>query len=433
MRLVFLILCFCIGASAYSQQHERLSLQDAITRALEYNFDIRVAELTAEQAGVNNAAGNAGLLPNVNAQGGLNTGASNTRIEFADGRIQEVNNARTFSYNGGITASYTVFAAGRAWLIRKQLRANEELAQLQLQEQIQRQIAQVVQTYARAVWQQQQSIAIDTGLILAKTRMNISRIKYETGTSAKFDFLQARVDYNARQSDSLAQIAALNAAFADLNLLMGADPHKTYRLDDSLAVNTALVPAAPDRLRSTNLAMEIAQRNVELAQLDKKISKTFLYPSLDANVGYNYNRLQSQAGFALFNRTFGPAGNLALSVPLFQGGNIKRQMRVAGLEAMRQDIMLARQSTEIGRQYRTAWKDYEMSVAAYRLEEENINYAKENMDIQKARFRVGVATTLETREAENSYVQALIRLYTAVYNLKVNETRVLEIESRLNK
>ncbi|HRO41663.1 MAG TPA: TolC family protein [Flavipsychrobacter sp.] len=408
-------------------------MEDAIARALEHNFDIRVADVVAQQAAVNNAAGNAGLFPNLSGTAGMNTGSANTRIEFADGRIQEVNNAQTLSYNAGVVANYTVFAAGRAWLIRKQLRANEQLAQVQVREQMHRQVSQVIQTYARAVWQQQQSIAIDTGLALAQVRMMLSRVKFETGSSAKFDFLQARVDYNARQSDSLAQVAALNTAFADLNLLMGQDPYKTYDLDDTLEVNIALVPSDPDRLRSTNPTIDIARRNVEIADLDRRISRTFLLPSLDLNAGYNYNRSQSQAGFALFNRTFGPTGGVGLNVPIFQGGNLRRQVKVAALEKLRQDILFARQNTEIARQYRSAWKDYEMSVASYRLEEENINYAKENVDIQKARFRVGIATTLETREAENSYVQALIRLYTAAYNLKVNETRVLELESRLVK
>jgi outer membrane protein len=435
MRIVFLFLCCLVSLpQVFGQRYEsaeRLTLQDAVARALEHNFDIRVADVTAQQAAANNTIGNAGLLPNINGTGGVNTGSSNTKIEFADGRVQEVSNAQTLSYNAGVTASYTVFAAGRAWLVRKQLRANEQLALVQVQEQIQRQISQVVQTYARAVWQQQQSVAIDTALALAQVRMMLSRVKFETGASAKFDFLQARVDYNARQSDSLSQIAALNAAFADLNLLMGSDPYKTYDIDDSLQVNTALVPSDPDRLRDINLSVEIARRNVDIANLDTRISRTLLFPSVGANIGYGYNRSQSQSGFALFNQSYGPTGGLSLNVPIFQGGNLRRQVKVAALEALRQDILLARQTTEVGRQYRSAWKDYEMAVASYRLEQENINYAKENMDIQKARFRVGIATTLETREAENSYVQALIRLYTAAYNLKVNETRVLELESRL--
>jgi outer membrane protein TolC len=72
-----------------------------------------------------------------------------------------------------------------------------------------------------------------------------------------------------------------------------------------------------------------------------------------------------------------------------------------------------------------------VSVDAYRLERQSIIYARENMNIQRARFRVGIATTLETREAENGYVQALTRLNTAAYTLKVNETIVRELENQL--
>jgi len=423
--LLFTLPVFTAGAQ------ERLTLQDAIARALEHNFDIRIADVTAQQAAANNTPGNAGLLPDINGSGGVNVGSSNTHIEFADGRVQEVNNAATMSYNGAVTASYTIFAGGRAWLIRKQLAANEQLAQVQVREQMQSVVSQVIQTYARVVWQQQQSVAIDTGLVLARVRMVLSQVKFETGTSAKFDFLQARVDYNARQSDSLQQIAFLHAAFADLNLLMGDDPYKTYDVDDSLQLNLALVPKDRDRLKDLNLSIDVARRAAEISRLDERITRTFLLPSIGATAGYNYNYSKSQAGFALFNRSSGPVGGLNLNVPIFQGGNLRRQTRVAGLQAFRDELLYERQNTEIGRQYRSAWASYEMSVASYRLEQENIGYAKENLEIQEARFRVGLATTLETREAENSYVQALIRLYTAAYNLKVNETRVLELESAL--
>lgn len=428
-----IILAFSIllTIAVRAQPLERLTLQDAVARALEHNFDIRVSDVTAQQAAANNTLGNAGLLPGVNASGGLNTGLSNTHIEFADGRVQEVNNAQTLSYNAGVTVSYTVFAAGRAWLVKKQLNANEQLALVQMRAQIQSSISQVVQTYSRVVWQNQQGVAIDTGLVLAQVRMMLSKVKYETGTSAKVDYLQARVDYNSRQSDSLSQIASVNSAFADLNLLMGEDPYKTYIVDDSLILNTTLVPSDPDRLKNVNLNIDIARRNADVARLNERISRTYLLPSLAATTGYNFSKSKSQSGQFLFNQNFGPTAGVNLNVPIFQGGNLRRQVKVAALESLRQEILYDKVNTDISRQYRSAWKDYEMSVAALRLEEENIGYAKENLDIQKARFRVGIATTLETREAENSYVQALIRLYTARYNLKVNETRVLELESRL--
>ena len=110
--LLFTLPVFTTGAQ------ERLTLQDAISRSLEHNFDIRIADVTAQQAAANNTTGNARLLPDINGSGGVNVGSSNTHIEFADGRVQEVNNAATMSYNGAVTASYTIFAGGRAWLIR---------------------------------------------------------------------------------------------------------------------------------------------------------------------------------------------------------------------------------------------------------------------------------------------------------------------------
>ena len=425
-----LTILLCVGVFNTNAQ-ERLSLQDAIARAMEHNFDIRIADVTAQQAEANNTLGNAGLLPNLNGTGGVNVGSSNTHIEFADGRVQEVNNAATFSYNGAVTASYTIFAAGRAWLIKKQLSANEQLAQVQVREQMQVVVSQVIQAYARVVWQQQQTVAIDTALALAQVRMILSQVKFETGASAKVDYLQARVDYNARQSDSLSQIASLNTAFADLNFLMGDDPYKTYNVDDSLPLDVSLQPKDRERLKDLNLSIDIARRSAEVSKLDARIARTYMFPSVGASAGYNYNYSKSQAGFALFNRSSGPTGGLNLNVPIFQGGNLRRQTKVATLQAFRDELLYERQNTEIGRQYRSAWKNYEMSVAAYDLEQENIRYAKENLDIQKARFRVGIATTLETREAENSYVLALTRLNTAAYNLKVNETRVLELESAL--
>lgn len=439
MRFVFsILLCCAFLPSAYSQTEsyepmERLTLQDAILRALEHNYDIRASDITAREATANNTAGNTGLLPDVNGTAGVTAGSSNAKIEFADGRTQEANNAASLSYNAGITANYTLFAFGRAWLIKKQLGINEELSKVQLREQMQATVSQTIQTYARVVWQAQQQVAIDTGLALAQTRMMLSRVKYETGVSAKVDFLQARVDYNSRQSDSLQQIANLNAAFADLNLLMGADPYKTYDVDDSLVLNAGLTPSDPERLRSINLSIEAARRNLEMAQLQTKISRTYLYPSLSANAGYNFSKTKSQTGTFTFNQNYGPTAGLGLNVPIFRGGNLRRQTKIASLEELRQELLVERQSTDVGRQYRQAWENYQMSVNGYRLEQENIGYAKENLDIQKARFRVGIATTLETREAENSYIQSLIRLYTAAYNLKVNETIVQELESDLVK
>lgn len=419
------------GTVATAQQ--RLSLSDAIAKALEHNFDIRIAKTALQQAERNNTLGNAGFSPNVNATAGVTTGSANTRIEFADGRVQEVANAASLGYNGVVSLGWTLFDGGRMFLNKKLLNTQEAAASAQLKERVQAIVSQTIQAYAAAVFQKQQGIAIDTALVLAKTRMVLSQVKYETGASAKVDFLQARVDYNTRQSDSLTLEAQHISSMATLNALMGEEADKLYVLDEELQMNTALQPTDKDRLKDLSPSLQIARQNAEASELSAKIAKTFMLPTLSVNGAYSYNRTQSQAGFALFNQSYGPTGGANLSMPLFQGGNLRRQAKVASLQAMRMQLTYDWQNTELSRQYRSAWGNYEMALAAYKLEQENIGYAKENLDIQKARFRVGIANTLETREAENSYVQALQRLFAAAYNLKVSETRVLELEGNLVK
>jgi outer membrane protein len=428
---VFVVLLLC--TQTLSAQ-ERLSLDDAIAKALEYNYDIRIAQTDAKAAAANNTAGNAGMLPNINATGGVTLGSTNAHTEFADGRIQQVDNAGSFNANAAANLNWTLFNGGKMFLLKKRLNVLEEAGAIQLKAQIQGTISQVIQAYAQVVWQKQQGVAIDTGLALAQVRIMLTKLQYESGLSAKVDFLQARVDYNARQSDSLAQVASLNASYATLNSLMGIDPFTTsYDVEDSLRINMDMKPEDPERLEDVNLSIAYAKRTAEASKFAARAERSDYFPVLALNGGYNFTYTKSQSGFSLFSRGYGPTGGLTLNVPIFNAGNIRREVKIASLQAMRDQLSYDKQTNEVSRQYRTLWRNYETSVAGYTLESQNILYAKENNDIQAARFRAGIATTIETREAENSYVQALVRFYTAVYNVKVNETLVLEVENELVK
>lgn len=430
--LRYLVILFLFPAvAAHAQQ--KVTLEDAIAKALQYNFDIRIAHVDADKAAANNTAGNAGMLPYVNGNAGINTGLTNSHIEFADGRVQTANNAQSLSYNGAITLNWTLFDGGRMFIVKKQLSVLEKIGDIMLKQQVQATISQVIQAYAQVVWQKQHGIAVDTAIELAQLRMSLSLAKFEAGASAKVDYLQARVDYSARQSDSLTQSANINAAYANLNLLMGVDAEEIYEVDDSMEVNASLEPTDKEQLKELNFSIDIARRNYLVSKLNKQIANTYHLPLLGLNGAYSYNHNKSGSGTLLFSESYGPSAGFSLNVPIFQGGNINRQVKAAGLQAMRDQLLYEKQNTEIGRQYRIAWHSYAMAVADYKLERNTLGYAKENIDIQKARFRLGVANTLEVREAENSYVLALDRFYTAVYNLKVNETKVLELEEQLVK
>ncbi len=418
------------GSALAARAQERLTLQQAIDRALIRAYDVQIARNAADQAAKNNTWGAAGLLPTVGVTGTATTNTVNTLQRFSDGRTQERAGARSTQYGAVAGVDYTLYNGGRAFLSKKQLDVLESLEAVRLRERMNATVASVVQSYAAAVFQQQQGVAIDTGLVLARVRMDLSEVKFELGSAPKTDYLQARVDYNARQSDSVAQEAALTRAYADLAYLL-VDPLETrYAVDDSLTLNQTLQPSTPELLKASPL-VDIAAKTAEVSRLNYRIIRTARLPLLTVNAGYSYNRQSSAAGLLLFNRSFGPTAGAGINIPLYQGGAIRRNIAIAGLEAARTELLAGQQATATARQYRQAWADYTAAVASYDLERQNIGYAKENLDIQRARFRLGVATTLESRQAESDYVAALVRLYQAGYNVKAAEVRVLEAEGSL--
>lgn len=424
------ILCFA-GLAATAQ--ERLTLQQSIQKTLQHNFDINMSDLSAKQAERNNTLGNAGFSPTVMINASATESRSNSHIDLANNSVQDNPNGKNVNYNPTVTVAWTLFDGGKMFLVKKQLNELETIGQEQLKLQVQTMVSRCIQMYAQVLLQQKQLVAIDTALALAKTRMVISGAKFQNGAGPKVDFLQARVDYNARQSDSLSQEASYTQALDSLCVLMGENEDNKYVLDDSLELNTTLVPVDKNKLVDMNYTIDIYKRNAAVSGLNARIAKTYFLPDLFFNGGYSYTQTTSATGFSTFSRSYGPNGTFTLVMPLFEGGNLRRQSKVASLQAMRDELLYEKQNTVIGRAYRTAWKNYNVAVSAYKLESENIKYAKENLDVQLARFRVGVGTTLEVRQAENDYVTALETLYTSEYNLKVSETVVLELESQLVK
>ena len=70
LKRIAILITLLHSSFAYAQ--ELLTLDMAIERALQHNFDIQIARTDAKQAEVNNTAGNAGMLPNLDLRGGLN-------------------------------------------------------------------------------------------------------------------------------------------------------------------------------------------------------------------------------------------------------------------------------------------------------------------------------------------------------------------------
>jgi len=66
------------------------------------------------------------------------------------------------------------------------------------------------------------------------------------------------------------------------------------------------------------------------------------------------------------------------------------------------------------------------------LKRKNLEIARENVEIAMERYRLGILTPLELREAQKAYIDAESRLISALYQAKVAETNLLKLTGQLN-
>lgn len=429
------VLCAVLSCSIYSVKGQStkpfLSLKDAIDIALAENFDIRVAKVNLDEAAANNTIGNAGMLPTLSAIGGSSTSITDVHIELASGAIQDRRAAKSLSLNGAIQLDWTLFDGLRMFIDKQRLEQVEAQNVIALKSQIQTTVAQVVLVYANVVKEKQELMALDTAKLLANERRELALKKFEVGTLAKTDYLQAQVDFNASKSAALLQEAALRNSMDSLMLLLGRDQFAQFDVADSMTLNTTIPFKERDSWINENFAVQLAEQQKQLSLYDLKLANRAALPTVNLSSALNYNRVQNDAGISLFNRTYGPMVGLNVSMPLFDGFNIKRQKKVAKLTVNRNDLWLQQTKALMTVRYRSQYRNYQNALQTLLLEQDNIKAAEENVMIQKARFKVGVANALELREAETSYTTALSRLANAAFNLKTAEIRLLELQNEL--
>jgi outer membrane protein TolC len=96
-----------------------------------------------------------------------------------------------------------------------------------------------------------------------------------------------------------------------------------------------------------------------------------------------------------------------------------------------QQLVYENELTKLDVGLSNAFKDYELQKQLLALEEDNITLAKENVFIALERFRQGVSTWLELRDAQQSLELSYNRLIAARYNTKLAETELLRLKGDL--
>lgn len=429
---------FFLFATAATHAQEQISLEQVVTMALEKNYDVRAARNANESASLDRDYVYGAFLPQVNITGATVWNTNDQELRFLDETRNNSGTARSNNTSASILAQWTLFDGTRMFATRKRVIATEEQSELQVKNQMVNTIATVIQNYYDIVRQKQQLKAIREQMAVSEVRVKLAERKFEVGTGAKPELLQARVDYNAQRTQALQQEALIKQLKEQMNSLVDLQLPSTYEVADTIIINLGLeAEDIQENIEYTNYSLQAARRGLAVADLAVREQKAQGLPMLNFNAAYNYSRLENTV---LIN-PFGPAFSLGngynygftLNIPILNNFNNRRLTQQARIFETRQQLLFDQQRVNVNVSVRNAFTNYDNARKILLIEEENILLARENVNIALEVFRRGASTFVELRTAQQSLADAYTSLISARYLAKVAETELLRLNGSLLK
>lgn len=421
-----------------AQSQDLLTLEEAIKLGLQQNYDIRIADTEDEIATNNVTLGNAGFFPTVTGRATRDFSDNNTRNQFESEPAREISNLRNNSTNASVQLSWTVFDGGRMFIAYNRLEAIEKSGKLLTKATIENTIANISDAYYEVVRQARKINALEDAIEISAQRVAITQEQYNVGVSAKVEILRAQVDYNADQSELLRQQEALQNAKIDLNQLLGRDPDISFVAIDTIVVDRQLEYQGADaNLLASNPSLKRLQLERDIAIYDLRSARALRLPTVGVTGSYGYNK--SLQDPVIYGNIFGTNEStrqgfnygLSLTLPIFNGFNINRQVQNSRINIESTKLQYAQLQNTLESELARAYSQYTNRMKLLNLEEANLKLADQNAEIAVERYRLGLLTAIELREAQRNQLIASNRLIDIQYEAKAAEVEIKRLTSSL--
>ncbi len=433
LLLFLLILCSQLQLLAQNQAPENLTLQSALKIALENNYRIKLADERKTIANNNVTPGNAGMLPTVTTGSNFTRSSSSIRQEFSDGARAPIvsSGARIENFNANVTLNWVLFDGFRMFANNSRLKLLQQNSADAMQAAIQNTVASVSSAYYNIIQQQNKERVLQEAVKLGEERLNLAKNKYEVGSGSKLEYLNAQVDLNTDKSNLLRQLALTKQAQIDLNLALARSPKTDFRITDTILVNNSLTESEfLNNALQQNISLLFAKRNQELAYQDLKAIRSNQYPQVSLVSGYQINDTRNGAGLFKRNYSGNLQGGVTASWTLYNGNNnnrlIQNQKITESINQLRTDSLKLEIEGSLYQQFVT----YNNALQLVELEVANLTIAKQNVSIANDRYKIGVATPLEFREAQRNLIATQSRLIEAYFQAKVAEIEIYRISNK---
>ena len=299
---------------------------------------------------------------------------------------------------GALTAVQPVFAGGQIINGNKLAKVGEDVSRLQLQlseNEVEKTAEQYFWQLASLQEKMKTVEAVDT--LLAGIHKDVD-VAVRAGLAMRNDLLQVQL----RQNDIQSQRLKLQNGISIVRLLLS---QYCGLRDTSFVITYQLdVPSALLSRQDHNQALlgtaeyQLLGKQVEAANLQKKLAVGQNLPSVAVGAGYNYHNLLDN------NHTFGMVF-ATVSVPISDWWGGSHAIKRRKIEYQQAQEQLEDNAELLKIRMQNAWNGVEESYLQLQLAKRSIEQAEENLRLNRDYYRAGTSRMSDLLEAQLLYQQ----------------------------
>ena len=435
MTRILIIFLLLSGVSIQAQEKQSFSLDEAITYALDNNSTAINARRDIAKAIKQKWETTASGLPQINGvidyQNQIKQPTSFIPSEFFGGE------PGTFTpvvfgtaQNASATATLTQLIFDGSYLVGLQAAKafldfsenSNEKTQLEVRKG-------VINAYGSVLITQENIAILDSNIAAVKKNLDETRIIFDNGLAEEEDVKQLQITYSQllNQRNNAKRLEGI--AIQMFNLAVGVGIETETEFTDTLTSlatpGLGLFQENPEIEK--NVDYKIAYNLTEQRSLELKLERSKSLPSLLGfiNVGTSAGR-DSFDFFDSDQRYFASSiFGLTLYVPLFSSGarSARTQRAKIALDQAETDFEYAQEQIRLA--YERAKSEHELAIDNLKVSKDNLSLAERIEQKNQVKFREGISTSFELRQAQTQLYSAQNSMLEAMLDM-INSKAELE-------
>lgn len=447
LLILFALLPLIAGAQttgqgiAHLDGGERLSLRDAVTRAISGNPGLEAMQAREKAAASQVDAARSGYLPRVNyqemVQRGNNPvyvfGALLTQRQFAErnfalpslNRPEFLNNFQSM-----VTVDQVVYNAGRTRNAIRGAEIGRQMGELETRSAELQVMQRVLEAYFGVKLGEAAFRAAEESVRSAEADLNRAEAFRGEGMTTDADVLSIRVHLASVRQEAIQRRTQLEVARAALNVAMGASEDAVFTLTTPL-IETAYEAAALGESQKAAVDVRpearLALKGIDAARIQEKTARAGYWPEVFVRGVFETDR-QEVLNKGGANWFFG-AG---LRWNVFNGMETKARVAESRHGISAAEAQQRQAASGVRFEVRRYWLEWNAVKERLALASASIAEAEESLRITRDRYANGLSTVTDLLRTETAVLGAKTGYLAALYEQRVAAVRLEAAKGSLN-